>query len=105
WFIPVCVCFCRQGHVCVRECECEGVCTYNVKVFESEPEKLLLHPDQDVFRSAEEEMYFKRKEQEQLASLRQHHKEEIDHHKKEIERIQQEISRHEGKIRKLEKND
>uniref|UniRef100_A0A8C1RCC6 Uncharacterized protein n=1 Tax=Cyprinus carpio TaxID=7962 RepID=A0A8C1RCC6_CYPCA len=47
----------------------------------------------------------RRKEQEQLAALRRHHKEEIDHHQKEIERLQQEISRHEGKIRKLKQDD
>uniref|UniRef100_A0A8C1ZGX3 ATPase inhibitor, mitochondrial n=1 Tax=Cyprinus carpio TaxID=7962 RepID=A0A8C1ZGX3_CYPCA len=56
-------------------------------------------------QAAEEEMYFKRKEQEQLAALRRHHQEEIDHHQKEIERLQHEISRHEGKIRKLKKDD
>ena len=43
----------------------------------------------------------RRKEKEQLASLKQHHQEEIDHHKKEIDRLQQEIKRHEGKIKEL----
>ncbi len=47
----------------------------------------------------------RRKEQEQLAALKQHHQEEIDHHKKEIERLQREIDRHKGKIRKLKHDD
>ncbi|KAG5265855.1 hypothetical protein AALO_G00247100 [Alosa alosa] len=52
-------------------------------------------------RATQEEMYFKRKEKEQLGALKQHHQGEIDHHKKEIERLQQEIKRHEGKIKEL----
>lgn len=56
-------------------------------------------------QAAEEEMYFKRKEREQLDALKQHHQEEIDHHKKEIERMQREIDRHKGKIRKLKHDD
>lgn len=47
----------------------------------------------------------RRKEQEQLAALKQHHQEEIDHHKMEIERLQREIDRHKGKIRKLKHDD
>lgn len=46
----------------------------------------------------------RRKEQEQLAALKQHHQDEIDH-KKEIERLQREIDRHKGKIRKLKHDD
>ncbi|KAK3563664.1 hypothetical protein QTP86_033502 [Hemibagrus guttatus] len=56
-------------------------------------------------QAAEEEMYFKKKEREQIATLRQHHQEEISHHQKEIERLQEEISRHEGKICQLKKHD
>lgn len=50
-------------------------------------------------------MHIRRKEQEQLAALKQHHQEEIDHHKKEIERLQRDIDRHKGKIRKLKHDD
>lgn len=50
-------------------------------------------------------LHLRRKEQEQLAALKQHHQEEIDHHKKEIERLQREIDRHKGKIRKLKHDD
>lgn len=50
-------------------------------------------------------LHIRRKEQEQLAALKQHHLDEIDHHKKEIERLQREIDRHKGKIRKLKYDD
>lgn len=50
-------------------------------------------------------LHLRRKEQEQLAALKQHHIDEIDHHKKEIERLQREIDRHKGKIRKLKYDD
>ncbi|XP_062378682.1 ATPase inhibitor B, mitochondrial-like [Sardina pilchardus] len=56
-------------------------------------------------RATQEEMYFKRKEKEQLGALKEHHQEEIAHHKKEIERLQQEIRRHEGKIKELRPKD
>ncbi|XP_012678675.1 ATPase inhibitor B, mitochondrial [Clupea harengus] len=52
-------------------------------------------------QAMEEEMYFKRKEKEQLDSLKQHHQGEINHHKKEIDRLQKEIKRHEGKMDEL----
>ncbi|KAF7210923.1 ATPase inhibitory factor 1 [Nothobranchius furzeri] len=55
--------------------------------------------------AAEEELYFRQKEREQLEALRKHHSEEIEHHKKEIERLQKEIDRHKGKIRKLTHDD
>ena len=47
----------------------------------------------------------RRKEQEQMAALKQHHQDEIEHHKKEIERMQREIDRHKGKIRMLKHDD
>uniref|UniRef100_A0A8C3S0Y3 ATPase inhibitor, mitochondrial n=1 Tax=Chelydra serpentina TaxID=8475 RepID=A0A8C3S0Y3_CHESE len=52
-------------------------------------------------QAAHEERYFRDKEREQLASLREHHEEEISHHKREMERLQKEIERHKYKIKKL----
>ncbi|XP_069612903.1 ATPase inhibitor, mitochondrial [Ranitomeya imitator] len=56
-------------------------------------------------QAAEEERYFRQKEQEQLANMKKLHEEEIGHCKTEIERLQKEIERHKNKIKKLKHDD
>uniref|UniRef100_A0A8C4R2Z8 ATPase inhibitor, mitochondrial n=1 Tax=Eptatretus burgeri TaxID=7764 RepID=A0A8C4R2Z8_EPTBU len=55
--------------------------------------------------AAEEEMYFRKLQSEQLQKLQKHHAEEIKHHKIEIDRLKQEIGRHQKKIKDLDHDD
>lgn len=53
---------------------------------------------------AEENLYFRKLQQEQLKALKQHHDEEIKSHEDEIARLQKKIEEHKGKIDKLDKH-
>ncbi|XP_004391647.1 PREDICTED: ATPase inhibitor, mitochondrial-like [Odobenus rosmarus divergens] len=54
---------------------------------------------------AEEERYFRARTNEQLATLKKHHEEEITHHINEIECLQKEIEQHKKKIKHLKHDD
>lgn len=53
---------------------------------------------------AEENMYFRKLQQEQLKSLKKHHDDEIKNHEDEIARLQKKIEEHKGKIDTLDKH-
>uniref|UniRef100_UPI00398F57B3 ATPase inhibitor B, mitochondrial n=1 Tax=Pristiophorus japonicus TaxID=55135 RepID=UPI00398F57B3 len=56
-------------------------------------------------QAALEEKYFREKERDQIAKLKQHHQEEIHHHEEEIQRLQDAVRRHKSQIKKLRKQD
>ena len=53
---------------------------------------------------AQEDQYFRRKEQEQLQKMKdlaqKHHEEEIEHHEDSIEELEEQIKRHKEKIKR-----
>lgn len=51
--------------------------------------------------AAREEQFFRRLQAEQIAKLKDHHKEEIEHHKKHIKEHEKAIKRHKEKIQGL----
>lgn len=53
---------------------------------------------------AEENLYFRKLQQEQLKALKSHHDEEIKSHEDEIKRLQNKIKEHKDKIDKLDKH-
>merc|ERR1711893_134933 len=52
--------------------------------------------------AAREEQYFRQKQAEQLAKMKDHHEEEIETHRKHIEMHKEAIKRHEQKMKNLE---
>lgn len=55
--------------------------------------------------AAQENVYFKKLEAEQLKELQKKHDSEIEHHEKEIERHRALIKRHQEQAKKLQKKD
>ncbi|XP_039266140.1 uncharacterized protein LOC120341651 [Styela clava] len=53
---------------------------------------------------AEENMYFRKLQQQQLKALKEHHDDEIENHEQEIKRLKSKIKNHKEKLDKLSKH-
>lgn len=53
---------------------------------------------------AEENMYFRQLQAQQLRELKRHHDEEIQEHEKDIKRLQERIETHKKRLKELEKH-